>query len=235
MAIIPLNIVSTTSRLLHIPPELRLMIFERLFRSVTARHGFEKSSIKHSSILLTNKQIHREAEPILAPNLLFHFRSTEKMVGHLMTLTPEQIRSIRYIRVKAFPSPLYPDTDFGMYVEERPPSQPAGWNRDVQDLDGVDSGASVVMYTPSDPAIPGSMSNQKSHEIHVAAPESGSAQPIYQRGALIVARRGTNSKYTQDGSQLDPLIKNLLRQMTWQEIKEEGLLLEAEDDPCRHL
>ncbi|KAI9703260.1 MAG: hypothetical protein M1836_007826 [Candelina mexicana] len=304
---VQLGFMPAPSTLLGMPVELRLMIYERLFRSLTVRHGFEVSSVKHSSILSTCRLIHQEAKPLLTPNISFHFRSTERMVDHLMILTPEQIQSIRYIRVKAFPFPLYPNTDFdcyttygfpytlsmfpglqldylavedcyhdgldkggfvdggtycdidtlilsdgwkelhyttpttefltwdGGYEGERPPSQPAGWNADMQDRDGKGSGASVVMYVSLEPGVAGATSHPTSREIYAAAPQNSDSSPNIEREVLVVARRGRNAVYVQDGSMLDPPIQNLLRQMTWQEIKQKGLLLEAEEGPCDHL
>ena len=52
---------------------------------------------------------------------------------------------------------------------------------------------------------------------------------------MIVARRGTDIPYAQDGTELNPMIRHLLARMSWDEVKEKGLLLDGETDPCSHL
>ena len=301
--------------LLTIPADLRIQIFKHLFRSITISKGLGKTGSNHTSILTTCRQIHNEAILLLPPNVSFHFISTEAMLDCLTTLTPELIRRIRHIRVKAFPFPLYasedasyytthdfaailpifpglrldclvvedcyhdegindgwgdegtyftiqsliesdgwnelhfvsPSTGFmsGSFHKSRVP-QPARWNALLQNRDGQDSGASVTMRVAKVPKAPGATENPDLCTAYNVVPRpeypSDSAPAIIDNGdnttdreVLVIASRGKNASYTQDGSNLAEEIRNLLRTMTWEEIKTSGLYLENEKDPCAHL
>ncbi|KAL1968329.1 hypothetical protein VTN77DRAFT_1858 [Rasamsonia byssochlamydoides] len=93
--------------LLDLPAELRLMIFEFLFLSITVRIGFERNTPStHTSILSTCRLINNEAAPLLAKNIVLHFGSTAAMLDVLTTLPLPLISQLRRLRVKAFPVPL---------------------------------------------------------------------------------------------------------------------------------
>lgn len=96
------------STFLSIPRELRVLIYEELFSSYTVRHGLGTRSSNNTAILLVCHQIHQEARQFLPLNAEFHFRGTEAMLDMLMSVDQSIVTRIRYIRVKAFPFPLYP-------------------------------------------------------------------------------------------------------------------------------
>jgi hypothetical protein len=95
------------SKLLSIPVELRVLIYEQLFSSYTVRHGFGTTSTNNAAILLTCHQIYDEAWRHLPLNVYMHFRGTETMLDMLMSVDQSIVTRIRHIQVKAFPFPLY--------------------------------------------------------------------------------------------------------------------------------
>jgi hypothetical protein len=126
--------------------------------------------------------------------------------------------------------------------------QPADWNELLQKRDGKDSGASVIMYVAKEPKVSGASDKSDSRTVYTAVPGhmktvsnstiatiDNDDKSIDAREVLVVAKRGKDASYVQDGSELAMPIRNLLRRMTWQEIKEEGLYLPGEEDPCAHL
>ena len=83
-----------------VPIEIRKMIFEQFFRSITMRHGLGTTSTTYTALL------HSEASHLLALNISLHFRSTETMLDCLTILPSDTIKSLRHIRVRAFPFPI---------------------------------------------------------------------------------------------------------------------------------
>ena len=125
--------------------------------------------------------------------------------------------------------------------------QPLGWNRYLQDRDGADSGASVTMFISKnsgssgmmdDPsiripctAIPEQMINtlrdvvlSEDNQTAVApleVPEVDvTTRAAEKREMLLIARRGKNASYIQDGKKLKYQIKYWFDRMTWPEMKE---------------
>ena len=129
--------------------------------------------------------------------------------------------------------------------------QPSGWNELLQARDGADSGAEVKMYVANVPGVTGLTGNPQTRTVYNPIPGhlSTNVQPLPgtmvndlvsegdldAREVLVVAKRGINASYVQDGSQLNEKIRSLLSKMTWQEIKDSGRYLPPEDDPCAHL
>jgi hypothetical protein len=94
--------------LLALPAELRLVIFEYLFHSITVRIGFEQTDTRsnHTSILSTCRLIHREAASLLTKNILLHFGNTPAMLDLLSTLPSSLLSQLRRVRVKVGLIPL---------------------------------------------------------------------------------------------------------------------------------
>lgn len=103
--------------LLTIPVELREMIYEHLFSTLTIRHGFKSSSsttsepspthINRTAILLTCRQIKAEAWRHLPLNCTLQFRSTENLLSTLLSIEQSVLTRLRHVCVRAFPFPLY--------------------------------------------------------------------------------------------------------------------------------
>lgn len=96
-----------------LPLELRELIYEEVFSSITIRHGFRTSSSNRTALLQVCKQVHREGWRHLPLNVQFHFRGTETMLETLLSVDQAVVTRIRHIRVKSFPFPLY---NSGRYV-----------------------------------------------------------------------------------------------------------------------
>lgn len=100
---------------LTIPVELRELIYGFLFSSYTIARGYkepskcsqESISSPRVALLLTCRQIHAEAWRHLPLNCTLHFRGTENLLDTLMSVDQSVITRLRYIRVRAFPFPLY--------------------------------------------------------------------------------------------------------------------------------
>lgn len=297
---------------LTLPCELREMIYECLFNSITIHHGLgcNKKTSNRIAILRTCRQIQDEAQPFLAANVQFQFRSTEVMLDTLMNLGSTIISKLRHIHVKAFPFPLYasgtisyyttyhfsnalalfpglkldrlvvedcfhdsganggwgdigtyydiesllksdgwkelhyvsPTTEFmtsSMDHERLRVAQPAGWNELLQKRDGEYSGAGVTMYLAKEAERTGMTEDMEQCTPWSAIPghELKEAASIISvnREVRIVARRGRKAPYTQDGSKIDQCIENVFKTNSWEEVKQKGLYIPGEDDPCSHL
>jgi hypothetical protein len=92
---------------LTLPLELRELVYEEVFSSITVRHGFRTSSSNRTALLQTCKQIHQEAWRHLPLNMRFHFRGTETMLETLLSVDQAVITRLRHIHIKSFPFPLY--------------------------------------------------------------------------------------------------------------------------------
>ncbi|KAF2449458.1 hypothetical protein P171DRAFT_193343 [Karstenula rhodostoma CBS 690.94] len=92
---------------LTLPLELRELIYEEVFSSITIRHGFRTSSCNRTALLQICKQIHQEAWRHLPLNARFHFRGTETLLETLLSVDQAVVTRIRHVRIKSFPFPLY--------------------------------------------------------------------------------------------------------------------------------
>lgn len=90
-----------TSTLLALPTELRSMILENFFQSITVRQGFEGTNTRNTAILRVCRQLFSEALPLL-PSVSFHFRSPVVMLDTLLPLPRETLEQIRHVRLKSF-------------------------------------------------------------------------------------------------------------------------------------
>jgi hypothetical protein len=93
------------SRLLSIPIELRLAIFNFYFRSVTVRRGCKKHAAGerrsyHTSILTSCRQIYAESVPLLVERIALDFDCSLCLMHTLRLLTSEQISGLREIRIR---------------------------------------------------------------------------------------------------------------------------------------
>ncbi|KZM24264.1 hypothetical protein ST47_g4632 [Ascochyta rabiei] len=112
-----------TPNLLTIPVELRELIYGFLFSSYTVLRGFQhtskpeaqSSSSPRAALLLTCRQIHAEAWRHLPLNCTLHFRDTENILDTLLSVSQSVVTRLRYLRVRAFPFPLYADDKAGYY------------------------------------------------------------------------------------------------------------------------
>ncbi|KAF1950973.1 hypothetical protein CC80DRAFT_425757 [Byssothecium circinans] len=97
------------SLLFSLPLELRELIYGHVFSSLTVKHGFKptRTSSNRTALLQTCKQIHHEAWRHLPLNVRFEFRGTEWMLDTLLNVGQSVITRVRFIRVRAFPFPLY--------------------------------------------------------------------------------------------------------------------------------
>jgi len=93
--------------LLTLPLELRELIYEHVFGSITVRRGFGTKSYNRTALLQTSKQIHQEAWRHLPLNARFHFWGTEIMLKMLLSVDQAVVTRIRHIRVKSSLFPLY--------------------------------------------------------------------------------------------------------------------------------
>jgi hypothetical protein len=122
-------------------------------------------------------------------------------------------------------------------------AQPAGWNELLKSRDGEHSGAGVKMYFANGPKVAGLAEMPQTRTPWDAVPgqlppgalmaDMGSLDAD-AREILVVAKRGKDASYVQDGSDLDEDIKSLLSSMSWAEIKEKKYI-PPYDDPCAHL
>jgi hypothetical protein len=89
------------------------MMFRELFASTTVYIGFDNNNDDepqkiNTSILRTCRQLSIEAAPIIAPNITLNIWNTKALIDFLFTLSPEIIKSIRYIDLcSGEPIPLY--------------------------------------------------------------------------------------------------------------------------------
>jgi hypothetical protein len=301
--------------LLSLPVELRLDMYQHLFRSTTIRHGFSDPASCRTSILRTCRQIHNEAKPYLR-NASFHFRSTVAMLDTLMTFSREQIEQIRCIRVKGFPFPLYEHEEAFMYttygfpyvlplfpglqldrlIVEDPyhdegvndgwgdtgaycdvdsllesdgwreleyispttdflhPAGMAGafnWEQLLRSRDGANSDAEVVIRRAKGPKVPGATEDGGNFIVYTASTKDDDASNAEagadtdgddegeddadRREVRVIVTRGKNADYVQREGKLHETIESVFDNMTWDEIKETGLYVPSEDDPCDYL
>ena len=98
----------------RLPLELRELIYGYVYSSITVKHGFNTTSSNRTALLQTCKQIHHEAWHHVPLNIRFEFRGTETMLDTLLSVDQAVVTRVRFIRVKAFPFPLYktPNRDY---------------------------------------------------------------------------------------------------------------------------
>ncbi|CAM6108063.1 unnamed protein product [Calypogeia fissa] len=132
--------------------------------------------------------------------------------------------------------------------------QPEWWDKLLKDRDGENSGAEVKMFVAKDSGGKGLAADLQKGMIYEFVPSKLLADFVRPRGAmvsdfdadnvgidvnsrevLLVAKRGTDADYVQDGKAVNERIKALWDKMSWQEIKEGGRYLHPEDNPCSHL
>ena len=135
--------------------------------------------------------------------------------------------------------------------------QPDGWNQDLLNRDGgEESGAYVRMFMANESGVRGITEDPNKHTPYSVIPgHLGKFSPAEEvtadgvrsvivplrvseiaepREVSIVAKRGKDVSYVQDGSKLLPKIQALFDNMTWQETKSSHYL-DAEDNPCVHI
>ncbi|KAM3080422.1 hypothetical protein ACMFMG_005377 [Clarireedia jacksonii] len=120
-------------------------------------------------------------------------------------------------------------------------AQPQAWDKKIKQRDGEDSGAECKLHIAKEAGKVGGAENESTREgWQVAAPSTtwGAVRPkgdgIDDREVLVVVKRARNAKYVNDGSKLDPDIKRLFDELSWDEIKETRYV-PPEDDPSAHL
>lgn len=130
--------------------------------------------------------------------------------------------------------------------------QPSNWNERLQIRDGSGSGASVTMYVANDANLPRATDDTDRRTLTVVpgdletikqaasnyAPipdEHSHRRFIDQREVLVVAKRGKDAVYVQDGSKLKEKLRELFLKMTWLEVKDSGIWQPNEENPCSHL
>jgi hypothetical protein len=128
-------------------------------------------------------------------------------------------------------------------------AQPAGWDKLLKGRDGEESGAEVKMYLAAEPNVAGAAEVPQTRMIYDAVPgqippdsvmrvkspaDGGYGVRDVAREVLVVAKRGRNASYLQNGSALHKDIKDLVSTMSWLEIKEKKYT-PPYDDPCAHL
>ncbi|EGC45139.1 conserved hypothetical protein [Histoplasma capsulatum var. duboisii H88] len=108
---------SRSPTLLSLPPELRTLVFLYYFRSITIcrrlhRNQDESDWERHLGILLVCRQIYHEAAQLLLPNARVFCNSNADLIDTLMSMSPAQIRQLRYMLIYHCPVGLnlYPDT-----------------------------------------------------------------------------------------------------------------------------
>ncbi|CAM6112216.1 unnamed protein product [Calypogeia fissa] len=132
--------------------------------------------------------------------------------------------------------------------------QPEGWDKLLKDRDGENSGAEVKMFVAKESGGKGLAADLQKGMVYEFVPSKPLAEVVHQlpggpggamvtdfdadinsREVLLVAKRGTDADYVQDGKAVNEGIKALWDKMSWQEIKESGRHVHPEDDPCSHL
>jgi len=132
-------------------------------------------------------------------------------------------------------------------------AQPVGWDKLLKGRDGEESGAEVKMYLATEPNVAGAAEMPQTRMIYDSVPGQippGSVMGVKRlayggyggygerdvdaREVLVVAKRGRNASYVQDGSALHEDIKDLMSTMSWLEIKEKKYI-PPYDHPCAHL
>ncbi|KAF4629339.1 hypothetical protein G7Y89_g8812 [Cudoniella acicularis] len=115
-------------------------------------------------------------------------------------------------------------------------AQPATWNAMLQEQDGETSEAKVEMWIGNEPSVKGQAENPETRMPCRIVP-SNNIQEAYvydEREMIVIAKRGNGASYIEDGMELDKGIEHVF-QMTWQDVKQSGLVQSAEGDPCAHL
>ncbi|KAL8686248.1 MAG: hypothetical protein Q9218_007241 [Villophora microphyllina] len=117
--------------------------------------------------------------------------------------------------------------------------QPSTWDAVVKKRDGADSGVNVTLYRLLDEGkrrvelktdFETIQDFDRTINPYETPPDPGQIEIRIQRG------RGT--EYAQEGEQFNRLVQplsDLFKELTWKEIKEKGLNLDGEDDPCGYL
>ncbi|CAD6581401.1 MAG: hypothetical protein ASARMPRED_000602 [Alectoria sarmentosa] len=103
--------ISSFTRFLALPPELRNQIYASHFRTLTLVYP----TFTPPPLLFTSHQIHTEALPLLQKNATYNLLTTEHFVDYLTTLTPASLAQLRHISVRGVPFPVYPDDDDTRY------------------------------------------------------------------------------------------------------------------------
>lgn len=130
--------------------------------------------------------------------------------------------------------------------------QPFGWEKALCARDGLDSGASVKIYRGKqardhgEDGVDCALLQSTGDEFSQTPLPEGATEGLYQDEALkseeeiakeilVVIKRGRGVDYAQDGRNLARDLKLLKERLTWVEIREQGLLKAAMDDPCAWL
>lgn len=123
--------------------------------------------------------------------------------------------------------------------------QPVNWNKMLRERDGRSSGAFATAYVAKKPNVPGATENSNSRILYtntsdylMASHPAAIANVLpmddstsHQREVLIVLKRGKGVAYEQDGSTITKSIQNLLRRMTWRELKESVVYSKLNNKP----
>lgn len=100
------SMAAGTVSFLDLPPEVRELIYTELFRSLVfdssePQYGREDGGYDaRLAILLANRQIHAEAGPLVLRHAAIHCHGAKDMLRLLKSLSPLQIRQLRYLRVE---------------------------------------------------------------------------------------------------------------------------------------
>ena len=110
--------------------------------------------------------------------------------------------------------------------------QPSTWDAMIKAKDDADSGAAVTMYRLLDDSKRRVPLKTASDSVQPATEETSDGQ------IEIRIKRGQGVDYVQKGEVNDEWGQNLLdmfKDLTWKEILEKDLYVDAEDDPTAHL
>ena len=142
----------------------------------------------------------------------------------------ENDRFLKPVRFETWSATNTTDSTSGTQEAEPRHPQPSTWDAMIKERDGPS--ASVEMYR---------LLEDGSHRIPLRT-EFETVQEATGNGdegqIEVRIKRGTNADHVQKGELVNEWAKglhDLFKEVSWEEIKEKGLYVEAEDDPTAHL
>jgi hypothetical protein len=161
------------------------------------------------------------------------------MIGESEVMTPTTLRAVKVsvlIRSKGWKEMHFisPTTDFLYHLYQRSKGwrpQPTEWDRAITRSHDKEINPEVRMYIANSPRLAGLAENPQTRTAYnsgtgpLAARNPklrglrGPLDDLEAREVLVVAKRGKDAPYVQDGSFMNDSLKGLLEKMKWQEIR----------------
>ncbi|KAL8643810.1 MAG: hypothetical protein Q9226_008107 [Calogaya cf. arnoldii] len=195
----------------RLPLELRQQVYRSHYSTLNLT--YPRFGLPH--LLLSSRRLHNEALPLYCENARFKFKGTKQLVDFLTASITK-------------PCASYAISPYEGFRFRHP--QPSTWEAMIKERDGPS--ASVEMYR---------LLEDGSHRIPLRT-EFETIQDATGKGdegqIEVRIKRGTNADHVQEGELVNEWAKglhDLFKELSWEEIKEKELYVEAEDDPTAHL